>query len=81
MTDNSDTFYEAKIPALNADGDEATVEVTVSIGEFDGLVLGIEGLTYESAELTVQGATALRDALTAAIGVLSRAQNTDQPGQ
>ncbi len=80
MAEQSDTYFDTKIDAENCDGGAGDVEVTVSVGEFKGLVLGVHGLSYENVELTVEGATRLRDAIDAAMPVLIRAEATGAPG-
>lgn len=76
--DTSDTYLDRKIPCVDCyDGDPATLEATVSIGELDGLVLGVHipsRKTYESIELDLEQARNLREVLDVAIPMLEAAE-------
>jgi hypothetical protein len=82
--DEQNKYFEVKIPAVDGYSQgPAEIEVCASVGEFDGVVIGINVLRtdpdpgrYENAEVTVEAAMQLRDALDAAIRVLT-AGNSD----
>ncbi len=69
-------YVEVKIPAATCDDDAqpADVEVTASIGEFDGILLAIAvpGTAYEAVELTTEAAQQLRSTLADAIAHLTQ---------
>lgn len=67
-TEATDEIVDLKIEAADEDGKPAIVEVIASIGEYDGIVVGLKlGRTYECAELTVAKAREMIAALAAAI--------------
>ena len=67
-TEATDEIVDLKIEAADEDGKPAIVEVIASIGEYDGIVVGLKlAHTYECAELTIDQAREMIAALTAAI--------------
>lgn len=82
--DEQNTYFEVTIPAIDGcNQDPAEIEVCASVGECDGVVIAINVLRtdkdpgrYQNAEVTVEAAMQLRDALDAAIRVLT-AGNSD----
>lgn len=70
----TDTYFDTKIAALDCDGRPAHIEVTASIGEFDGVQVAIATKnSYESAELTIEQVDEMIAALTAARALVAQA--------